>query len=68
MKIATWNVNSIRKRLDRVIPWLAEHQPDVLCVQETKVEDEAFPRAEIESAGYHVTLPRPEDLQRRGAA
>ena len=54
MKIATWNVNSIRKRLDRVIPWLAEHQPDVLCVQETKVEDEAFPRAEIESAGYHV--------------
>ena len=54
MKIATWNVNSIRKRLDRVIPWLAEHQPDVLCVQETKVEDDAFPRAEIESAGYHV--------------
>jgi exodeoxyribonuclease-3 len=54
MKIATWNVNSIRKRLDRVIPWLAEHQPDVLCMQETKVEDEAFPRAEIEAAGYHV--------------
>jgi exodeoxyribonuclease-3 len=54
MKIATWNVNSIRKRLDRVIPWLAEHQPDVLCVQETKVEDAAFPRAEIEAAGYHV--------------
>jgi exodeoxyribonuclease-3 len=54
MKIATWNVNSIRKRLDRVIPWLAEHGPDVLCVQETKVEDEAFPRAEIEAVGYHV--------------
>jgi len=54
MKIATWNVNSIRKRLDRVIPWLAEHQPDVLCVQETKVEDDSFPRAEIASAGYHV--------------
>jgi exodeoxyribonuclease-3 len=54
MKIATWNVNSIRKRLDRVIPWLAEHRPDVLCVQETKVEDDAFPRAEIEAAGYHV--------------
>ena len=54
MKIATWNVNSIRKRLDRVIPWLAEHRPDVLCMQETKVEDEAFPRAEIEAAGYHV--------------
>jgi exodeoxyribonuclease-3 len=54
MKIATWNVNSIRKRLDRVVPWLAEHRPDVLCVQETKVEDDKFPRAEIEAAGYHV--------------
>ncbi len=54
MKIATWNVNSIRKRLDRVIAWLAEHRPDVLCLQETKVEDSAFPRAEIEAAGYHV--------------
>jgi len=55
MKLATWNVNSIRKRLDRVIPWLAEHRPDVLCVQETKVEDNEFPRLEIEAAGYHVT-------------
>ena len=55
MKIASWNVNSIRKRLDRVIPWLAEHGPDVLCLQETKVEDDAFPRAEIEAAGYHVS-------------
>ncbi len=54
MKIATWNVNSIRKRLDRVIPWLAEHGPDVLCLQETKVDDDTFPRAEIEAAGYHV--------------
>jgi exodeoxyribonuclease-3 len=54
MKIATWNVNSIRKRLDRVIAWLAEHEPDVLCVQETKVEDTAFPRGELEAAGYHV--------------
>ena len=54
MKIATWNVNSIRKRLDRVIPWLAQQQPDVLCLQETKVEDDSFPRLEIEAAGYHV--------------
>jgi exodeoxyribonuclease III len=54
MKIATWNVNSIRKRLDRVVPWLAQHRPDILCVQETKVEDGAFPRSEIEAAGYHV--------------
>jgi exodeoxyribonuclease-3 len=54
MKIATWNVNSIRKRLDRVIPWLGEHRPDVLCLQETKVEDDVFPQTEIEDAGYHV--------------
>jgi exodeoxyribonuclease-3 len=54
MKLATWNVNSIRKRLDRLIPWLGEHRPDALCVQETKVEDNAFPRLEIEAAGYHV--------------
>jgi len=54
MKIATWNVNSIRKRLDRVIAWLGEHRPDVLCVQETKVEDHAFPRAELEAVGYQV--------------
>ena len=54
MKLATWNVNSIRKRLDRIIPWLEEHHPDVLCVQETKVEDAVFPRIEIEAAGYHV--------------
>jgi exodeoxyribonuclease-3 len=54
MKIATWNVNSIRKRLDRVIAWLGEHHPDILCVQETKVEDGTFPRAELESAGYQV--------------
>jgi exodeoxyribonuclease III len=54
MKIATWNVNSIRKRLDRVTAWLGEHRPDVLCLQETKVEDQAFPRAELEAAGYQV--------------
>jgi exodeoxyribonuclease-3 len=48
MKTATWNVNSIRKRPDRVIAWLGDHQPDVLSVQETKIEDEAFPRAEPE--------------------
>lgn len=54
MKIATWNVNSIRKRLDRVIPWLGEHRPDVLCMQETKVEDDVFPQTEFEEAGYHV--------------
>jgi exodeoxyribonuclease-3 len=54
MKIATWNVNSIRKRLLRILPWLGEHRPDVLCVQETKVEDSSFPHTEFEAAGYQV--------------
>ena len=54
MKIATWNVNSIGVRLERLLRWLAAHQPDVLCLQETKVVDEKFPFAEIEKAGYRA--------------
>ncbi len=56
MKIATWNVNSLKVRLPQVLGWLATQSPavDVLCVQETKLEDHNFPRAEIEAAGYHV--------------
>jgi len=54
MRIATWNVNSVRARLPRVLPWLAERQPDVVCLQETKCVDEQFPRAEIEELGYSV--------------
>ena len=53
-KIATYNVNSIRSRLHIVIPWLEDNRPDVLCMQETKVEDEKFPVKEFEEAGYHV--------------
>jgi len=56
MKIATYNVNSIRKRLPIVLDWLDQHQPDVLCLQETKVEDQAFPLLELHAAGYHVTF------------
>ncbi len=52
MKIATWNVNSIRVRLPHVLEWLGKHQPDVLCLQETKVMDEDFPTADFEQAGY----------------
>lgn len=52
MKIATWNVNSIRTRLDHVIQWLTENPVDVLCVQETKVIDKDFPRAALEDLGY----------------
>jgi exodeoxyribonuclease-3 len=54
MKIATWNVNSLKVRLPHVLDWLAAVQPDALCLQETKTEDKGFPFAEIEAAGYHV--------------
>ncbi|WP_271201129.1 exodeoxyribonuclease III [Methylopila turkensis] len=56
MQIATWNVNSIKSRLDLVLRWLAEAKPDVVCLQEIKCVDEAFPRAAIEDAGYHVAV------------
>jgi len=54
MKIASWNVNSLNVRLPQVLAWLAAEQPDVLALQETKLVDENFPRAEIEAAGYHA--------------
>jgi exodeoxyribonuclease-3 len=54
MKIATWNVNSLKVRLPHVLSWLEEHQPDVLCLQETKTEDANFPLSEIQQAGYLV--------------
>ncbi len=52
MKIATWNVNSLKVRLPQVLDWVAAEQPDVLALQETKTPDEKFPLAEIEAAGY----------------
>src|SRR5215213_11078586 len=55
VQIATWNVNSIRARQARVLAWLAAHRPTILCLQETKVPDDAFPRAAFEAAGYHMT-------------
>lgn len=54
MKIATWNVNSLKVRLPHVLDWLASEQPDALCLQETKTEDKGFPFAELEAAGYHA--------------
>ena len=56
MKIATFNVNSLRRRLGIVLDWLAAHQPDVMCLQETKVQDSDFPVAEIQQAGYHAVF------------
>lgn len=52
MKLATWNVNDIVKRLPLVLEWLADAKPDVVALQETKAVDTAFPRAALESAGY----------------
>ncbi|MFO7188483.1 MAG: exodeoxyribonuclease III [Pseudomonadota bacterium] len=52
MKIATWNVNSLKVRLPHLLQWLEKQRPDVVCLQETKCEDHNFPCAELESAGY----------------
>jgi exodeoxyribonuclease-3 len=56
MKIATWNVNSIRTRLQHVVDWLIQNPIDVLCMQETKVIDDKFPRSPFEELGYHLYL------------
>src|SRR5574340_742424 len=54
MRIATWNVNSLKVRLPQLLAWLAANQPDVVCLQETKLEDPSFPAAAIGAAGYHA--------------
>jgi exodeoxyribonuclease-3 len=54
MKIATYNVNSIRQRLPLVLDWVGAHKPDVMCLQETKVQDQDFPADAIRKAGYYV--------------
>ncbi len=56
MRIATWNVNSIKAHLGAVTSWLKERDPDVVCLQELKCVDEAFPRTEIEDLGYNVAV------------
>lgn len=56
MLLASWNVNSLKVRLPHLLDWLGEARPDVLCLQELKLEDHNFPRAEIEAAGYHVAF------------
>src|SRR6478672_9803102 len=54
MRIATWNVNSIRQRIDHLLTWLKDCSPDIVCLQEIKCVDEAFPREAIEALGYNV--------------
>ncbi|MFS8800632.1 exodeoxyribonuclease III, partial [Synechococcus sp. R60.2] len=57
MQVATWNVNSIRTRLPQVLAWLdSQGSLDVLCLQETKVVDEDFPRAAFQERGFHVEV------------
>ena len=56
MKLASWNVNSLKVRLPQLVTWLALRQPDVVCLQETKLEDHNFPRSEIETAGYEIAF------------
>ncbi len=77
MRLATWNVNSLKVRQQHLLDWLASQRPDALCIQETKTEDAKFPRGEIEAAGYRVVfsgqktyngvailaLTEPEDVQ-----
>ncbi len=78
MKLATWNVNSIRARKDRLLRWLASHAPDVLCLQELKATEDQFPFEEVQEGGYHAVIhgqktyngvailskQRPEDVSR----
>ncbi len=56
MKIATWNVNSLKVRLGHLLDWLGQEAPDVVCLQETKLEDAFFPAAELQAAGYSAAF------------
>jgi exodeoxyribonuclease-3 len=56
MKIASYNVNSIRRRLPLVLDWVSTHKPDVMCLQETKVQDQDFPVDVFRDVGYHATF------------
>jgi exodeoxyribonuclease-3 len=56
MRIASWNVNSVRTRLDQVVAWLHQEQPDVLCLQETKVDDPLFPHRAFAELGYSAAI------------
>jgi exodeoxyribonuclease-3 len=56
LRIASWNVNSVRQRLQPLLAFLKESAPDILCLQELKCEESAFPRMEVEDAGYNVVM------------
>jgi exodeoxyribonuclease-3 len=56
MRIATWNVNSIKQRVENAVAWLTATQPDVVCLQETKCVDQGFPREPFEELGYNIAV------------
>jgi len=56
MRVVSWNINSLRKRQERLLNWLASTQPDVICLQETKCTDEQFPVLDLKAAGYHAAF------------
>jgi exodeoxyribonuclease-3 len=56
VKIVSWNINSLRRRQERLLAWLAASQPDVVCLQETKCTDEQFPVLDLRAAGYHAAF------------
>jgi exodeoxyribonuclease III len=56
MRIATWNVNSMKQRIDNTVAWLAERRPDIVCLQETKCVNDAFPREPFEALGYNIAI------------
>src|SRR5204862_7770165 len=53
IRVASWNINSLRKRQDRLFAWLEANKPDIVCLQETKCPDEQFPVLALQAAGYH---------------
>lgn len=56
LRIASWNVNSVRQRIGHLTDWLARVEPDVVCLQELKCQDEQFPGADIEALGYNIAV------------
>src|SRR6202790_5739230 len=54
MRVVSWNINSLRKRQDRLFAWLENTQPDIVCLQETKCPDEQFPVLALQAAGYRA--------------
>ena len=56
MKVASWNVNSVRTRIDNILEWIKKENPDILCLQEIKVVTESFPREPFEDLGYNLII------------